>query len=178
MTHPRPPNSMVKEAAQYHNVTSCELRKKLFCRVVRWKSADVSSPFLGLKSEARKKTVLLAICFMMVSSLVSPFTLKIAWRYILWDRILHNHRCENVKSYTILFDRTELHCFGRSFRPYSFFRKLLLSLLFRWGMERCKILLGKPKVKKPHMALSGRDKLGVKEIRSYEYSCYYGHRCD
>jgi hypothetical protein len=73
-----------------------------------WRTSSVS------KNKPRKKTVLLATCFVLVSCFTYSWTLKMEEtcssdfqqtkrRYIPEDRSLYNHRCENLKSYIRTF---------------------------------------------------------------------------
>jgi hypothetical protein len=72
------------------------------------KAVEEPQMISGFEGAARTSTAVnLAACFMLDSCLAYSLTLKmgatcsITWRYISEGRILHNHRCENLKSYKL-----------------------------------------------------------------------------
>jgi hypothetical protein len=117
--------STVKVTNQCHNVTGgTNLFFEMFClleytvvlsvEIQLTFRSNMSPPSSQLKNKPSRALALLLARFMQISCLAYSVTVKMGatyssemsvdfqrttWRYIPEDRTLHNHRCENLKSY-------------------------------------------------------------------------------
>jgi hypothetical protein len=102
---------------------------KFYTRDRKWSQCETKSPIFWYITpfSLLNANRLLATCFMLISCLAYSSALRIeatgssetsadfqqsTRRYILEDRTLHNHRCENLKSYIMRYTCCSLlsHC--------------------------------------------------------------------